>query len=1170
MRKHTREEKIMKRFFCLTLVCAMLLCAVLPVQAEDTAWQVGDMHNGFVVTDVHEFGLIGADTITLRHDKTGALVMLLLNEDTNRVFNITFRTVAEDNTGTPHVFEHATLSGSEAYPSKKLFFNLSYQTYNTYMNAGTYAMMTSYPVSSLSEAQLLKYADFYLDSCFHPMIQKDESIFRREAWRYSLTDADAPMTITGTVYNEMKGAMTLESAANYNYKRTLAPGSVIGNVSGGEPASIPEMTWESLCTYHDTYYHPSNSLSFVYGKIEHPESFLALLDSVFSTYEARDVSGLFADEGYQPLTEAAEKVYSYPVEEGTDTENGAVIYYGFRCDDASTEDMDALDLFTTMANADSSAYKTLLKERLPMASGSVYVDSYGVPSVYFRATGVNASDADTFRAVVDESMARIAEEGFTLEEAEALEAGVKLEVLLTPEDDEVGVSIIENIAYNWSAAGRLYGYMEYIDLLNRFTEFVNDGTFCRMAQTYIVDNPIHVLAVTEPVAGLKEIEDAALAETLAEKKAAMTEDEIAALVAATNAAEDEGEDTAEMVAALSAVTVDTLPEEFRRYDISDDMLENNVRRLYVNAAGAGVGKTMLRLNVSSLPQEQLHWLALYMDLLGDMDTTEHTYSELSTLITRYANGMQIGVIIPTEDNEYGYTPYLRVAFSALDEDLAAAYDLVSEILFETDFSNTEMLSGRVGKIRNSLKQSINAEGYGYMLRRMFGKSNEGYAFYDYMNQLPYYEFLCEVEEAMASDPAAVTAKLNETRDALLALGNGAVYGYVGSEGGRAANNAAVEAFLSGLTAEEKARVKYEFEPVAESEGLILDVNTSFNLVFASWEELGLEKYTADWDAVCSLMNDRYMMPELRDARGAYGAYLYASDYGLYAFTYRDPNVAESFDVFSRIGEMLANDADITQDTLNGYILSSYSAYALPQGELTDGYNAMGNLLTGQSQEEKLANMEALKSVKVETLPEYAEVLSKLMTNGVYGTVSSASIISANAELYQTVSNPFGAVDASQVTLTDVPEDHPHYEAIRKAFEGGMMTAENGAFAPDRTLTLGEFAMPLYMAIGGTADMDEAIAFLSQYGIVPSAPADTELTREDAVSYGAYFCMAVGVDVQELTLGEYPDTAELSEGTDGIWAWMLENQLMQPTADGLLAPAAPMTRADYAELLANLL
>ena len=410
----------MKRFFSLALICVMLLCAVLPAQAESPAWQAGDTNNGFTVTDVRAFDLIGADAITLRHDKTGALVMLLLNEDTNRVFNVTFRTVAEDNTGTPHVFEHATLSGSEKYPSKKLFFNLSYQTYNTYMNAGTYPMMTSYPIGSLSEDQLLKYADFYLDSCFYPMIQTDESIFRREAWRYSLTGADEPMTLTGTVYNEMKGAMTLESAANYNYKRTLAPGSVIGNVSGGEPASIPDMTWDALRAYHDTYYHPSNSLSFVYGKIEHPEAFLALLDGVFSAYEARDVSDLFADADYRPLTEAAEKVYSYPVEAGTDTANGAAIYYGFRCDGASDEDLDALDLFTTMANADSGAYKTLLKERLPMASGSVYIDLCGVPNVYFCATGVNASDADAFRAVVDESMAKIAEEGFTREEAEAL------------------------------------------------------------------------------------------------------------------------------------------------------------------------------------------------------------------------------------------------------------------------------------------------------------------------------------------------------------------------------------------------------------------------------------------------------------------------------------------------------------------------------------------------------------------------------------------------------------------------------------------------------------------------------------------------------------------------------------------------------------------------------
>ena len=148
-------------------------------------------------------------------------------------------------------------------------------------------------------------------------------------------------------------------------------------------------------------------------------------------------------------------------------------------------------------------------------------------------------------------------------------------------------------------------------------------------------------------------------------------------------------------------------------------------------------------------------------LESDMDTADHTYSELATLMTRYANGLQIGVIDPQEDNEYGYTPYLRIVFNALDDDLSAAYNLISEILFRTDFSNTEALSGRVGKIRNSLKQSVNAEGYLFMLRRMFGHSNEGYAVYDYMSQLPYYSFLCEVEEAMAAMGEVTGATVRE-------------------------------------------------------------------------------------------------------------------------------------------------------------------------------------------------------------------------------------------------------------------------------------------------------------------------------------------------------------------------------------------------------------------------
>ena len=205
----------MKKWLALLLVLALtvsLTGAAFAVGDEETAEglpTVGDTVEGFTVREVRDFPLVGATVVVFDHDRTGAELIYIANSDTNRVFDLTFFTRAIDNTGLPHVFEHSTLDGSEKYPSKALFFNLSYQTYNTFMNAMTYPLMTTYPVASLSEEQLLKYADYYTDSCLHPTILEDESIFREEAWRYRMADAEDDLTIEGTVYSEMLGALDL-------------------------------------------------------------------------------------------------------------------------------------------------------------------------------------------------------------------------------------------------------------------------------------------------------------------------------------------------------------------------------------------------------------------------------------------------------------------------------------------------------------------------------------------------------------------------------------------------------------------------------------------------------------------------------------------------------------------------------------------------------------------------------------------------------------------------------------------------------------------------------------------------------------------------------------------------------------------------------------------------
>ena len=68
-----------------------------------TAYEVVTEEN---LTDIHSTGWL------LRHKKTGARVMLIENDDENKVFNIAFRTPPKDSTGVAHILEHSVLCGS--------------------------------------------------------------------------------------------------------------------------------------------------------------------------------------------------------------------------------------------------------------------------------------------------------------------------------------------------------------------------------------------------------------------------------------------------------------------------------------------------------------------------------------------------------------------------------------------------------------------------------------------------------------------------------------------------------------------------------------------------------------------------------------------------------------------------------------------------------------------------------------------------------------------------------------------------------------------------------------------------------------------------------------------------------------------------------------------------
>lgn len=1147
----------MKRLLCLLLVLLMLVTAAScgkkapaepetpdvpadvtppaddapaepePPEKTSDLPSVGDTVDGFTVTALRDFPIAGGTAVLFEHDATGAQLMYIANNDTNRVFDLTFFTRPIDNTGLPHVFEHSTLDGSEKYPSKSLFFNLSYQTYSTYMNAETMALLTTYPVASLSEAQLLKYADYYTDSCLHPMILEDESIFLEEAWRYRLTDEDSPLTIEGTVYSEMQGVLNLQASAFNNMHRLAFPGSTIGNEEGGNPVSIPDMSWQDLIDYHATYYHPSNCMAFLYGEFEDYTAFLKLLDDAFAPYDRQEFT--FEDSGYVPITEPVSERVVFPLEAGSSTDNISSVYYAIICPglkDSPQEEL-LLNTLTDILISPASPLMQKLGRNFGTGDFATFIDIDAPDdAILFCADMIGEDDGELFKQLVDEVLADIAKNGISSELAESVTAEQSMSTRLMSEGDDVGVNLIRSVASFFAATGEPFGYMDYAESLEKLADWNEQGLYKDAVAKWLIGSSTTALCTTYPEAGLREQLDAAEAERLAAVKSSMSQEELKTIIDRSNREEEE-DDASAYVTALQAVTVDSLPEEVRLYETSRSIGSDGVSYYNAVADVDDVNHVAILLDISGLSQEELHWLSLYIAEVGGLDTSRRSQEELATLATRLLYNWSIRAAVPEEDADGTIHPRLRIEWLCSDEELPTCYDLVYEALFETEFTDYDAMMGQISNEKASLRNHITNYPYSEMLYRQIGTDSPTFRYYSYLTGIEFYSFLEEAEQLMWDDPEAVAAKLEAIQTKLKNRTNTVIL-CAGSPDGIAANAAAAPSFTGRLSSEPIEPASYLFPDPARNEGLIVDNTVQFNGIVSYVSRIGLDAYSGDLDAVASVISDMYLYPLLRDQYGAYGVLAgFTEDGGAYLISYRDPNVRETFDVYEKLPAFI-RDLDLDQETLDGYILSSYSYFAMPAGELTGAIDAALTDFLGGSQEDVLAYMRDLKTLTPEKLKSYADVYEKLLSEGSRFTAGGAAAVNTCSDLYDVILNPFASVDPSTVDLSDVPEGHEHYDAVRFVFEYYLMESlTDSAFGVDEKATVGALCGALYSLLGeDVSAQQEALEFFQSYGLVPSAAkTDTALTGNLADHILENFSYAVDI--------EYASDPSLADNYDAL-------------------------------------
>ncbi len=946
--------------------------------------KINEVIYSFRVINIDEINIINSKTIIFEHEKSGAKLLYIKNDDKNRTFNIAFKTPTNDNTGVNHVLEHIVVSGSKKYPFKNILFTILNQTYSTFINAFTSYNFTAYPVASMSEEQLLKLTDIYMDCTFNPYIYEDNKIFKREAFRYEKTDKNSPLNINGTVYTEMRGTTSdIQTASYYNTLNALFPNSIIPNISGGEPKCIPNLTYEYVLETHSKYYHPSNSLIILYGDLDY-KKFLELINNYLLKYDRKEIK--IETGAITPITKLVNKTYDFPVSATTNTKNTSQIDYSYAFTNLSEEDIIGFTLLANILNSDSSPIKQAFRK--VDIGGNIYISfnyTYAQPVMTFSVQSTEENQKETIKKLIDEIILDISKNGFDNELVDAIISNTIISNSMITEVQNLGRDIASSLSSWWAT----YNNTKYFNI---YTENIynisnkSSSYFKDIIKKYILNNKHSAIIATVPKAGLLEQKEEEFKQALINKENSMTEEEIEQLINDTlefnkwNCIEVEQD-----VNALQVITIAELPEEMKEYIVEDKVIDN-IRYVTAEANINKISKIEFSFDTSNIPAEKLHYLNLFANLLGKISTKQHELSNLNILATRYLNDLIFNINTYVRKDEKEYNPYLQISWLTLDIECNIGMELVKEILFDTKFENTDELLNMVKYLKSIYRGNFTQNPLSIIISRNVSSYNNEFNYLEYVKNIPYYKFLDEVEELLKNSKEVVVSELNFIRDTILNKNN-LIIKFAGNKNNINSFYNEVKTITDILPNNKIIKQDYSNLPrPSKQEGIVLDLEVQHNIISINYEDIG-KKFNAKYIPLILATSENYLVPKLRYQNGVYSNIEEVTEDFILMATYSDPSIKETFDIYEKLSEFL-DSFNITQQELDRYILKAFGNFTIPSGELKGAVKAIGEKIENVTSEDKLKFLKEIKSAIIDDFKELSEIFSKLPSNGSYATIGS--------------------------------------------------------------------------------------------------------------------------------------------------------------------------------------
>ncbi len=942
--------------------------------------EINKVYSGFRLDRIERIDEINGTAYEMKHEKSGARLIYIDSPDSNKVFNIAFRTTPHNSTGVAHIMEHSVLCGSRKFPLKEPFVELVKGSLNTFLNAMTYPDKTMYPVASKNDKDFHNLMDVYLDAVFYPRVREDAEIVMQEGWHYELENADDELTYKGVVFNEMKGVYSSpDSVLERQMMRELFPDTTYGVDSGGDPDYITDLTYEEFQEFYRVHYHPSNSYIFLYGDMNIEEQLAFLNDEYLSHFDAIDVHTEVALQA--PFTEG--KVVSYPYSVGSEepTDNRTLHSFAYVLPDVTPEHSLAFEVLThaLLTSPAAPLKQALVKAGIGSDVSGYYLDSIRQPMWTVQATGSNLDKQADLQRIVESTLQDLCDKGL---DKELLEASLNSIEFALRESDfggrPIGLAYIIRMMDNWLYDNDPLELLHYEEALTNIRKGLAGTYFEDLIRHSILNNNHKVLVSIYPERGLQERKDAEVKEHLANVKANMTSEEIEAIVEQTKRLKirQETPDSDEALASIPLLELSDLNPNIEAVERRESKIGNTTVH-FVPTFTKGINYVGLYFKLNCLTEEELFYADILSDILGRIDTSERGYEALAKDINMNLGGLSSDITAISKDGKRDeFTPLMIVRAKALHSKLPDLCRLINEVVQKADYSDDQRLTELVQESKAIWDNEAFRRGNSIVSQRVMAQVSAVGKFRDNGN-LGYYQKISE----LASNPAALPLlpeKLAEVARKIFRANNVDIM-FVGEEGELEAFENLMKPFVETWDTTELSNDVLQITRLSGNDGIVTAGKVQYVAQGGNFIDHGF-KHVGPMSVLETILRYEYLWIRIRVQGGAYGAFANFYDDGNMIFcSYRDPNLLETLNVYKELPQYL-RDFTLTDREMRKYIIGTMSSLDLPMTPALRGPRAMGMYFSGAKLEDKVEFRKQVIACKPEDIVALADVVEPVLND----------------------------------------------------------------------------------------------------------------------------------------------------------------------------------------------